>query len=701
MADALKGAMAAKELKDGLKEGADVLKEGLSSVTGGLSEAKLGDTAKEALSSAAGGLAGVGDTVSQGISGGLSAVKDAVRTGTPTEGGSSSPKKSFPTAQDLEAQPSMISIVATRVDGDIEDPAYILRCETPRGEVWPILRRFSTFEKLREDLLKDENPALKSLDFPASKLFFGTFGQKLFEGSGKERGQDVATPAVRQRKQQLESWINEVSELCPAEPLLLAFFIDDNSVTTAEALKIGIKVSSSAPHRAATEESSPEAPPSAEEQARKQRQNRRALDALDAQPVRIKLTMARPPVAHREGGGGAQDTEKTRQRRKEDEIAALAAMREDEPGSEASPRPAAEPASAAEPEPDSEPEPEPAPTSRWGSLGGAFGALTSFKDEIQQELEAVADTVTAKLSTVGDSVTEGISAIRQEVEDASAAVRAEIGPGWKAYLIQCRCAEDDVTPTRRASPCWHVRRSLHDVVELRNLLLKDGSPAVRTIPFPTKIQDEVTMSRLRPSWVDDDIEDSRQRLQAIEVWLNEVLEACVGDEALSAFLGREARVIDYTALSELPLRADLPEEEGQEAEPERERSALQQDSFSSGVVARGTRLCAVQWVAIEGAGQWIRCEGGWVCAEDADGAQPFQLPCGAHNPLSLFGGAGTVFVSADGIPEGGGDDDDESDYSYETETDSEEEVAEVEEEVGAEEEGELTMEAKAAAEEAA
>ena len=48
------------------------------------------------------------------------------------------------------------------------------------------------------------------------------------------------------------------------------------------------------------------------------------------------------------------------------------------------------------------------------------------------------------------------------------------------------------------------RRSLHDVVELRNLLLKDGSPAVRTIPFPTKIQDEVTMSRLRPSWVDDD-----------------------------------------------------------------------------------------------------------------------------------------------------------------------------------------------------
>ena len=72
-----------------------------------------------------------------------------------------------------------------------------------------------------------------------------------------------------------------------------------------------------------------------------------------------------------------------------------------------------------------------------------------------------------------------------------------------------------------------------------------------------------------------------------------------------------------------------------------------------------------------------------------------------QNPLSLFGGAGTVYVSADGIPEGGGDDDEESDYSYETETDSEEEVAEVEEEVGAEEEGELTMEAKAAAEEAA
>jgi len=72
-----------------------------------------------------------------------------------------------------------------------------------------------------------------------------------------------------------------------------------------------------------------------------------------------------------------------------------------------------------------------------------------------------------------------------------------------------------------------------------------------------------------------------------------------------------------------------------------------------------------------------------------------------QDPLNLFGGAGTVYVSADGIPEGGGDDDEESDYSYETETDSDDEVPEVEEEVGADEEGELTMEAKAAAEEAA
>lgn len=37
-----------------------------------------------------------------------------------------------PGADELESRPSKVAIVATRVDGDIEDPAYIMTCATAR-----------------------------------------------------------------------------------------------------------------------------------------------------------------------------------------------------------------------------------------------------------------------------------------------------------------------------------------------------------------------------------------------------------------------------------------------------------------------------------------------------------------------------------------------------------------------------------------
>ena len=61
-----------------------------------------------------------------------------------------------PGADELESRPSKVAIVATRVDGDIEDPAYICTVHATSGEAtcWPICRRLSRFAALREQLLE-------------------------------------------------------------------------------------------------------------------------------------------------------------------------------------------------------------------------------------------------------------------------------------------------------------------------------------------------------------------------------------------------------------------------------------------------------------------------------------------------------------------------------------------------------------------
>ena len=537
---------------------------------------------------------------------------------------------------------------------------YILTCVTPRGDLWPILRRFSRFKSLREQLLKDDNPALKSLPFPDRRLLGGSIGEALGEASAKifgggpfgliaprtgeqdrEADDGEATPEVRRRRQLLEQWINETLELCPADCTLLEFLGDDNSVTTTEARKLGIQIVSSAPCRTVTEDSHGDPVALAEHKQRQERHNKQLMAALDAVPVRVSVALSRVP---RSGATG------------------LVPLQTDAPA--AQPAPAAEPAPA--PQPAVEPAPAPAASAGSSSVGSGWGsAFASLKQA---------------LSTVEVSVSSGLNAIQKEVQDFSAAARIEIrsgmGPKWSAYVVQCFCTDGE---------CWHVRRSLTEVIKLRNTLLKDGNPAVRAMDaaFPSKLQDAAVM--LRPSFVDDDAEDALERRAAIEVWLNEALEACVGDATIEAFLSRESRLVEYTALVRCPLRQELPE-------PTSTAEDAVEESADSLAVAAGQRFTVTRCVALEGHGQWARCEHaglvGWLCSQAVDGTQ---------------------FVSVDppeadraGGEENGSDSSESSgEYSseYETDTDEEEQEEEVDEEAGANADGELTMEASSAAEE--
>ena len=74
---------------------------------------------------------------------------------------------------DLDFHPSRVQIVTARVDGDVKDPAYIMKCFTPASEVWGIARRFSAIKELQKSLSERvfkphrlEDKALRSLPFP-------------------------------------------------------------------------------------------------------------------------------------------------------------------------------------------------------------------------------------------------------------------------------------------------------------------------------------------------------------------------------------------------------------------------------------------------------------------------------------------------------------------------------------------------------
>ena len=66
-----------------------------------------------------------------------------------------------------------MEIVTARVDGALDDPAFIMRCTTPTGAAWGIARRFSACKELQKSLAERvfkphrlEDKALKGLPFP-------------------------------------------------------------------------------------------------------------------------------------------------------------------------------------------------------------------------------------------------------------------------------------------------------------------------------------------------------------------------------------------------------------------------------------------------------------------------------------------------------------------------------------------------------
>jgi hypothetical protein len=356
---------------------------------------------------------------------------------------------------ELVFQPDKVEIVATRVDGDLEDPGFYFKVTTPAKDVWPCLRRWSACVTLRDKLLADENPALKGVPFPQRKMFFGKFGQRLdavpptAAGDLQEGGDAAAAPhsATQQRKEQLQTWLNEVVTLCPGDADVLAFLCDDNSVSTEHARELGIDVISSNPVRKHSVETAPENAAALEQHAQRiRRQHKQLMASLDSKPERARVLVAPAPAAD------SSD---------EDEEPDFAAR-----------------------------------------LSGAFASL-------RHNIRAAAtDTETARETR------------------------------WKAYYIQC------FAPSAHS---WYVRRSLSDVCELRNALLKTGNPAVRATStrFPSKMQDA-----FRPRWSDDSPEDATERKAEIEAWLNEMFGSVVGDDTFDKFFAQSDAVsMSYECLS--------------------------------------------------------------------------------------------------------------------------------------------------------
>lgn len=221
--------------------------------------------------------------------------------------------------------------------------------------------------------------------------------------------------------------------------------------------------------------------------------------------------------------------------------------------------------------------PAPAPTSLWG-------AFASFKDSVSEAAKELAD--------IAEAAKNGTE-------------------GWKALLIQCATADGQ---------CWHVRRSLCDVVKLRNTLLKDGNPALRGIYFPSKLTD-AAMS-LRPAWADDDSDDAQERWKEIELWLNQALAFCVGDPQLATFLSRKSRVTAYTTLARCVLHEALPEpKKAGDEEQTGESAGEHENSEGTSVLGAGQTFEVSQWVVVEGQGEWAQDKGtgSWLCAMTEEG----------------------------------------------------------------------------------
>ena len=156
-----------------------------------------------------------------------------------------------------------------------------------------------------------------------------------------------------------------------------------------------------------------------------------------------------------------------------------------------------------------------------------------------------------------------------------------------------------------------------DVIQLRNTLLKDGNPALRTIYFPTKLTDAAMA--LRPGWVDDDSEDAEERWKEIELWFNQALTSCASDARLLTFLSRTNRVTSYNTLARCVLQEAPPEPKDDGDEEGREAAGDHADG--AGVLAAGQTFEVSNWVVVKGQGEWAQDKGSgkWLCAMNEEG----------------------------------------------------------------------------------
>jgi hypothetical protein len=97
---------------------------------------------------------------------------------TPARGPSRTEAPAVADYDELDYHPDSVELVLTRVDGDIEDPCYVMKCSNPAGQCWPIARRFTDFCSLEKELR--DNPALRDLHFPKKKMFYSSWGKKLW-----------------------------------------------------------------------------------------------------------------------------------------------------------------------------------------------------------------------------------------------------------------------------------------------------------------------------------------------------------------------------------------------------------------------------------------------------------------------------------------------------------------------------------------
>lgn len=102
---------------------------------------------------------------------------------------------------------------------------YIVKTATPDGRSWAVQKRFSHFEALRKALMADPQSRveMEKLAFPAKKMFGGA---------------DAAV--VKQRKDTLNGWMNEVLRRCPTDKNVAMFLAQDHSVSNALLENIGL-----------------------------------------------------------------------------------------------------------------------------------------------------------------------------------------------------------------------------------------------------------------------------------------------------------------------------------------------------------------------------------------------------------------------------------------------------------------------------